>query len=66
MEREYKDEQTASAWYAARGTMEATDRWNAALVEIYDYNQALLTEKRLENYESALKTIRDLIAQHAP
>lgn len=66
LELEQAAEEARTAWYAVKGTMEATDLWNEALVEVYKDTPEALNTKRLENYEAALKTIRDLVAQHAP
>ena len=66
LELEQAAEEARTAWYSIKGTMEATDCWNEDLVNIYKDTPERLNAKRLENYEQTLKTLRDLIAQHAP
>lgn len=65
LERLQRDEEAATAWYEIKGCMQATDRYDASLKEVYK-DLENLDSKRLENIERALETLRDLITKHAP
>ena len=65
LEREQYAEEAATAWYEIKGCMQATDRYDASLKEVYKGYEDL-DSKRLENIERALETLRNLITKHAP
>lgn len=66
IDRAKRDAEAASAWYAIKGAMQAIDSFDKTLVEVYGEHHEELAQQRLSNFESALDTLRALIAKHAP
>lgn len=66
IDRAKRNEDAATAWYTIKGTISAADLLDKTLVTHYGEDPVDLAERRLANFERALDTLRELIAEHAP